>query len=334
MNINKVNKIRDRWSEFFKTRRGKSLAKWARRLFLVAMIVWLAYQLTEIGWGKVWHSLPVDPLFYILLLTMYVALPISLIFVYQQVWKFPKLKAFLVFLLMKVYNQNVVGYSGEVYLYLWARKNVAVKDIKILKDIKDNSILSSISSTIIAVGLLSAFILTDQVKLFQWLPTNNSWYITAGIVVFIILGFVIYKFRHFIISMPLKTAGTIFAIHSFRFLFVQFIQILQWHVELPKIPLHIWFTFVALQLIMSRIPFLPNQDLLFFGASIKLTGMLHIPEAEFAGLLLANQVVGKIISFVLFSGTSFLKGSELIPDIQVQNEEKKDKPNLELQEAE
>ncbi|HKI44162.1 MAG TPA: hypothetical protein VKA08_02400 [Balneolales bacterium] len=327
-----IKKIKDRWSEFFKTDRGKALGRWVRRLFLAAMVIWLLYQLTEIGWENVWKSLPVDPLFYVLLLILYLALPVSQIFVYGLIWKFPKLKSFLVFLLMKVYNQNVVGYSGEVYLYFWARKNVPKKDIELLKDIKDNNILSSISSTIIAVGLLSAFFLTDQIALFKWLPTPNSWYITAGIIVLIILGFLIYKFRHFIISMPYKTAGSIFGIHSVRLLFIQFIQILQWHIELPKIPLHIWFTFVAIQLIMSRIPFLPNQDLLFFGTSIKLTGVMHIPKAEIAGLLLANQVVGKLISFALFSLTSLLKGNELVPDIP-HKEDEKDKPDLKLQEA-
>ncbi len=326
-----IKKIRDRWSEFFKTDRGKATGRWARRIFLAAMIIWLLYQLTEIGWNNVWKSLPVDPLFYALLLVLYFALPVSLLFVYGQIWKFPKLKGFLVFLLMKVYNQNVVGYSGEVYLYLWARKNVGKREIDILKDIKDNNILSSISSTIIAVGLLSAFVLTDQIKLFKWLPTPNSWYISAGIIALIILGFVLYKFRHFIISMRFKTAGSIFAIHSVRLLLIQFVQILQWHIELPHIPLHIWFTFVAIQLIMSRIPFLPNQDLLFFGASIKLTGVMHIPKAEIAGLLLANQVVGKIISFALFSMTSLLKEKQLMPDIQKQEEG--DKSNFELQQA-
>lgn len=326
-----IKKIRDRWSEFFKTDRGKAIGRWARRIFLAIMIIWLLYQLTEIGWDNVWKSLPVDPLFYVLLIVLYLALPVSLLFVYGRIWKFPKLRGFLVFLLMKVYNQNVVGYSGEVYLYLWARKNVDKKDLDILKDIKDNNILSSISSTIIAVGLLSAFVLTDQIKLFKWLPTPNSWYITAGIIALIILGFVLYKFRHFIISMRFKTASSIFAIHSVRLLLIQFFQILQWHIELPHIPLHIWFTFVAIQLIMSRIPFLPNQDLLFFGASIKLTGVMHIPKAEIAGLLLANQVVGKVISFALFSMTSLLKEKKLVPDPQ--KTEEKDKPNMELQEA-
>ncbi len=309
-----IKKIRHRWSQFFKTERGKAVARWIRRLFLAAMIIWLLYQLTEIGWGKVWDSLPVNPLFYVLLLLLYVALPASQIIIYRLVWKFPRLRGFLIFLLIKVYNQNVVGYSGEVYLYFWAQKNVDRKDIDILKDIKDSNILSSISSTIIAIGLLATFVLTDQIRLLKWLPTTSNWYVTAGVVALLILIFVLYKFRRFIISMPPKKAGSIFAIHSGRLLFIQVIQILQWHIELPHIPLHVWFTFVALQLVMSRIPFLPNQDLLFFGTSMKLTGVLHVPKAEIAALLLANQVIGKIISFALFSMTSFLRERSLIPD--------------------
>ncbi|HKJ47217.1 MAG TPA: hypothetical protein VJ991_15395 [Balneolales bacterium] len=301
------------WSDFVKSNRGQKIINWSRRLFLVGVIAWLLYQLTTIGWGNVWHSLPLNPLFYLLYLMIYVSLPVAQLFIYRLTWTFKFRNAFPVLLLTKVYNQDVMGYSGEVYFYFWARKNIDIKEIEILKTIKDNNIISSASSTLVAFGLLGVFLLTGQIRLLDFLHIHNIWYLYGGIALFLIVIIILIRFRHYIISMPFKTAGTIFSIHVFRLLLGQSLQIIQWHLILPNIPLYVWFTFVAVQIMMSRIPFLPNRDLIFFGASLKLTQMMHVPTAAIAAIMLANSVFGKIMNVVLFSLTSFFKDKDILP---------------------
>ncbi|HKJ31750.1 MAG TPA: hypothetical protein VKA34_07975, partial [Balneolales bacterium] len=65
------------WSDYFKSETGQRVIKWSRRLFLLGVITWLFYQLTSIGWEKVWYSLPLNPLFYLLFLMIYVSLPVT-----------------------------------------------------------------------------------------------------------------------------------------------------------------------------------------------------------------------------------------------------------------
>jgi len=301
------------WSDYFKSETGQRVIKWSRRLFLLGVITWLFYQLTSIGWEKVWYSLPLNPLFYLLFLMIYVSLPVTQLFIYRLTWTFRFRDAFPVLLLTKVYNQDVMGYSGEVYFYLWARKNINIKEIEILKTIKDNNIISSASSTLVAFGLLGVFLFTGQIKLLKFIHIQNKLYVYGGIALVFVIILLLIRFRHYIISMPFRTAGSIFFIHIFRLLLGQTLQVIQWHLILPNIPLYVWFTFVAVQIMMSRIPFLPNRDLIFFGASIKLTQMMHIPTAAIAAIMLANSVFGKVMNVVLFSLTSFFKDKEILP---------------------
>lgn len=206
-----------------------------------------------------------------------------------------------------------MGYSGEVYLYLWARKKLKLKDADILKPIKDNNIISSVASTLVTILLLGIFVFMGEIKLLNWLHAQNKLYIYGGIILLIILILLTIRFRHLVISMPLKTAGMIFAIHFSRLLIGQTLQVLQWYIALPHIPFYVWFTFISFQVIMSRIPFLPNNDLIFLGASIKMTQMMHIPMAGVAAIMVANSVLGKVANILIFSGMSFFNKKMAVP---------------------
>jgi hypothetical protein len=56
---------------FFETERGKKTLKWGQRTINIAVLGWLLYKLTDIGWIKFWHSLPAVPLFYILFVILF-----------------------------------------------------------------------------------------------------------------------------------------------------------------------------------------------------------------------------------------------------------------------
>lgn len=308
-----LNSIKIYWTGFFKSKRGKTIVKWAQRIFLLAMIGWLLSQLTEIGWLKVWHSLPTSPVFYILFILIYLSLPIADMIIYRMRWVFDVKKYIHIFILKKVYNVDVMGYSGEVFFYFWARKNLDIKDGEILKTIKDNNIISSIASTLVAFLLLSTFLFTGQIHLLDWFKHQNAIFIYAGIIFLVILVALAIRFRRVVISMPMKTAGVIFLIHCFRLLLGQTMQVTQWYLIMPNVPFYVWFTFVSIQIVMTRIPFLPNRDLIFMGTSIKLTQMMHIPSAQIAAIILVNTVLGKLLNFSIFSLASLFKDSEMIP---------------------
>lgn len=306
--------ITTRVSDFFKTDRGKSTLKWAQRFINVGVLILLAYQLSTIGWLKVWQSFPTQPLFYLLFVAMFFQLPLFEVLIYRLTWTFNALKSIPIFLLKRVYNKDVLGYSGEVYFFVWAKKTLHLSGTEIFKIIKDNNIISSVASTLFSIGLLSTFLFTDQIKIIEFIANQNQTYFIASVLVVIIVVFLFVKFRHFVISMPLKTAYRIFGIQLVRLFLVQTINLLMYYVVFPEVAFYVWFTYIALEIILSRIPFLPNRDLIFAAMSIALAGSLPVTKEAIAGIMLAKSVLSKIGGAASFGLAHIFKQSDMVPE--------------------
>lgn len=308
------NDAANRISEFSKTDRGKKIQKWSRRIINIAVIAWLAYQLSNIGWLNVWQSLPVQPLFYILFLVLFFQLPLFEVFIYRLSWYFDALKSIPIFLIKRVYNKDVLGYSGEVYFFAWATKSLRKKKSEVFHIIKDNNIISSVASTLMSIGLLSAFLFTGQIKIIDWIANQSLIYFIAGILLVAILLILFIKFRHYVISMPQKTAFKIFGIQMGRLLLVQTLNLLMYYVVLPGVPFYIWFTYIAIEIILSRIPFLPSKDLIFVGISISIAGPLAVSQEAIAGIVVARSVLSKAGGFASFGLAKLFKQSDVVPE--------------------
>lgn len=309
-----LSNITGKITSFFKTDRGKKILEWVQRIINVAVLSWLIYELSKIGWAKVWQSLPVQPLFYVFFLLMFFQLPLFEVFIYRIIWTFDSLRSIPIFLLKRVYNKDVMGYSGEVYFFVWAKQTLGLSGTEIFKIIKDNNIISSVASTFISFGLLSVFFFTDQIKVLEWISHQNRTYFWGGIILIGIIVFLFLKFRHYVISMPLKTAYKIFAIQTFRLLLGQTLNLLMYYVVMPDIPFYIWFTFIALEIILSRIPFLPNRDLIFAGMSISLSSSIAISQEAIAGIVIAKSVLNKIGSAGSFALANLFKETDMVPE--------------------
>lgn len=310
----KLRNITSQISSFFKTENGKEVLKWSQRLINTGVLIWLIFQLSEIGWLKVWEAFPNQPTFYILFLFLFVQLPLFEVIIYRITWKFDALRSIPIFLVKRVYNKDVLGYSGEIYFFAWAKKTLHLKGKDIFKIIKDNNIISSIASTLISLGLLSIFIFTGQIKVIEWIASQDKAYFLGGLLLVVILVFLFVKFRHYVISMPLKTAYKIFGIQTFRLLLGQFVNLLMYYIVMPEVPFYIWFTFIAIEIILSRIPFLPNRDLIFAGMSISIAGGLPVSKEAIAGITLAKSVLNKVGSVASFGLANLFKQSDVVPD--------------------
>ena len=77
-------------------------------------------------------------------------------------------------------------------------------------------------------------------------------------------------------------------------------QILQWHIVLPDISLEVWFTFLSVNIVISRIPFLPSQDLVATGTNIEVAKVLNSPVAAVTGLFIVHNVLDKILNLAFF----------------------------------
>ena len=199
-----------------------------------------------------------------------------------------------------------MGYSGEIVLMHWAVRTQSIDKKQAFKDIRDINIISSAASTFVALGLLVVLILTGQIRALDYL-INEDFFAGTGIVdyamgaiLLIILLAVAYRFRKYLFSMSLGTSYKIFLIHSFRMLILYAAQILQWHIVLPDLSLEIWFTFLSVNIVISRIPFLPSQEFIATGTNIELAKVLKAPVAAVSGLLLVHDMLGKVLNLLFY----------------------------------
>lgn len=298
-------------SSFFESPVGKSLTKWFQRFLFVGIVIWMGIELTNVGWMAVWESLPTQPLFYLFFLIAYFQLPFFEVWIYRLTWVFDAVKSIPTFIIKRVYNKDVLGYSGELYFFVWAKKHLSLKDKDILFTIKDNNIISSVASTVVSVGLLSIFFFTGQVPIDEWFKADQLVYWISGIVFALVLFIVLYRFRNYVIHMSWRTAFSIFGIQMLRLLVVQVLNLLMFYVVMPETPMYVWFTYLSIEIILSRIPFLPNKDFIFVSLSISLAGNLDVSESAIAGLMLTRSVLGKILNFIFFAVFSFFKPKDI-----------------------
>jgi hypothetical protein len=124
------------------------------------------------------------------------------------------------------------------------------------------------------------------------------------------LGWAAVNFRRTVFRLAGRTLAILFWVHLLRVVLIESLQVLEWTVALPDIALEVWFTFLAVKIIMARIPLLPSQELIFMAAGIELAAVVNVPRAAIAGLLGVHSVLDKGLNLLVFAGTSIWGGEQ------------------------
>lgn len=271
-----------------------------KKLVVGAVVILIGWQLWQIGWTEVLRSLPTHPLFYILFLVMYLTLPIAELLIYRGVWKLPRLPMLRAFITKRVYNEEVVGYSGEVYLSVWATQQTGKPAAEIARDVRDANILSAVNSYFMMLILLGLLLTYEVIPASVILP-ETSGPIWAGIgLITLTAVFLGIRFRHYYFRLPLHQAVRIISVYASRFAIHHFLLILQWSVVIPGTDLSVWLAYLALIIVINRLPFVPSKDLVFLWAGIGMSQFLDVSSAGIAALLLVSSALNKLLNTGLY----------------------------------
>lgn len=275
-------------------------------VLLATIIVYLFARLSEVGWRAVAGSFPSSPLFYIIFLVRYFALPLSEISTYKIVWRRPLWRHFPAFIRKRVYNFAVMGYSGEAFFSLWARRNLDLSDKEILVGVKDNNLISALASNLAtAILVFSLFITGRLVDDFGPLRGASILFGLAFVSSLgLALAFMVFKRR--IIGLPDGVMMKVFAINAARILLMIVLHALLYWSAIPGPELTDWLIFVALHFVLSRAPLVPNPDIVFLTAALHLASSVNISETVIAGMLVAEAGLSQILNFTLFAATMHL----------------------------
>lgn len=293
-------KLRNQAASFLESQKGSLILKTIHYLILAGVLVWLGYKLYQVGWQEVLQHLPVNPVFYLIYPLLYLSNPIVQIIIYRCTWKFNVLKSIPAFLIKRIMNAEVLGYSGEVYFFAWLKNEIRIKSRTIVETLRDYNIISAGSTNIMSILLLSGYLVFGQLELSHLMGDLNLLYFGAGAVIVIIFFALAYRFRKYLYSTSLKMTSFVGAMHMVRMLSGLFIQIILWTIAIPEVPLHIWITYTALAVIVSRIP-ISNKQLIFVGLGVGMSGSLGVSEAAIFGLFGSIAALEKLTSFLLFA---------------------------------
>ncbi len=295
---------RQRAAAALESERGKSVLTWGRRLLTAVIATGIVWQLSSVGWASILAALPTHPLFYVLLVFVYFSLPLSEILIYGPLWGTRPLDTFLACARKRVYNEDLLGYSGEVYLYVWAAQR-GIDRGHAFRTVRDNNIVSSASSMSVALALVAAMVGIGQFDLSAWIGGGKGVYWVAGAVglgIVIALGVV---FRRHVFALSPRQALGLAAVHLTRLVAANGALVWMWSLAVPDVPLRVWLTFVTVLVVMNRLPFLPSKDLLFLGASVELSKTMRVATASLAGMLLVQSVCMKALNLLVLALTQW-----------------------------
>ena len=293
----------ERLTAFAETSSGKRLAKLARGIFVAGVVGLLIYQLSGVGWIDIWNALPTQPLYYVILLAMYLLLPFTESLIYGRLWSLRVRDCLSIMIRKRVLNVDVIGYSGEVYFFIWAKARLKLEPRQIMATIKDNLILSSFASIAAAVLLVCGLAATGHIEVGKFIDNPNPIYAGIGLFAAALIGAVIVRFRKAIFWLPKRVLAAVGAIHLSRFFLGYALLIAQWWVVIPSASFETWAILLTVFVLINRIPFLPSSDLVFVSAGAGLSPLLDMPVAPVVSMLLVRSVVDRLLNLILFSTT-------------------------------
>jgi hypothetical protein len=294
--------------EASRTPRARALLAIAQYAVLAGVAVYLTVKLSHIGWSEIARSLPSSPLFYLIFVLRYFALPVSEVASYGVVWRRPMGRHFAAFVRKRVYNFAVLGYSGEAFFTLWARRRLNLSDAEILRGVKDNNLVSAFASNIATALLIGALFFSGRLGeaatamqgamlLFVYAFASSTGFAVAAL-----------AFRRRLLSHPPRALAKVFMVNFTRMALTLALHALLYWTALPEAPVQSWFIFTALQLSLSRVPFAPNLDILFLAAALHFSPLVAAPDAAIAGMLSAEAGLAQIFNLALFAATTHMAG--------------------------
>ncbi|MFW2351032.1 hypothetical protein [Qipengyuania sp.] len=249
------------------------------------------YQLRTLSFAAVVELVPTSPLFWGLFALSYLAGPLSEWIIFRRLWQVGPL-AIGALVRKLIYNELLVGYLGEVYFYTWARRHLSLTASP-FGAVKDVAVLSAVVGNVATLAFLAA-----AAPLLRMLPLGEHSQTIAWSLAFVIgTSLAAMLWRKQIFSLDRHELTFVAAVHAGRILVTTALSATLWHLVLPSTPLMWWLLLATLRLLISRLPFVPNKDVVFAGVAVLALGQqveIAALMALMATLILATHIVAGI----------------------------------------
>lgn len=262
-------------------------------LLSLGVLVAALYQARHLDFAMLAGMLPTSFGFWALFIVSYLIQPASDWIIFRRLWGVGP-GAFAALVRKLIYNELLVGYLGEVYFYSWARRSLkfvatpfgAVKDVAVLSAIVGN--VSTLLFLAAAFPLVKLLPLHEHATAIGW---SLAFVIGTSLVVLLL--------RRSIFSLARRELVMVFAVHTARIILTTLVFAALWHLVLPDVAIGWWLLLATIRQLVSRLPFVPNKDVVFAGIAVLALGS----KVEMAGLM--ALMAGLILATHVLVGLSF-----------------------------
>lgn len=271
-----------------------------RRLIQIAILGFLAWRIWQLGWREVLRSLPSEPLFYLIGFALFAAVPLSEVLAYRRIFPLPAWRGLSALLRKRTYNKEVLGYSGEIYFYYVAWRELGIEERTAFHAVKNNNIISSFCSTLWALAVLAAVLASGAMPVITDRLPEVGAYLLIGSLALALVALVLIFFRRRLLGGQRHLALRLGAIHLGRLALVNLLRIAQWTVVIPMVPLRTWIGLLVVEIVVTRLPMLPGKDLLFAGAMVELAPAFGVPTTPLLAMLVAQSALDRVLNLLVF----------------------------------
>lgn len=283
----------------------KPVLTWARAASaaLSLLVIGAALiQARDLEFAKITQLVPASPAFWTLFAVGYLAGPFSEWLIFRRLWRVGP-GAFGALVRKLVYNELLVGYLGEVYFYSWARKHLRFVTTP-FGAVKDVAVLSALAGNVMTLVFLAM-----SVPFLSLLPAHDHAAAIGWSFAFVIgTSLALMVWRGSIFSLDGVELRMIFGIHIGRILVTTCLLATLWHLVLPDTPIGWWLVLATIRLLISRLPFLPNKDVVFAGVAVLALGE-DGRLAELMAMMAVLTLVTHLIAGLAFAMVDLAQGN-------------------------
>ena len=277
------------WARDAGDRVAKPWLRWLGPVLSVAIIIAVADALGRRDLVVLWHMTPASWSFWLGMIVLLAIQPVADFLIFRGLWPLPLAGGLGALLRKSASNELLVGYSGELQFYLWARRHAAIPGSP-FGAVRDVAVLSALAGNVVTLVLLIAAIALPGPLEFGAMNAPVLW---SGVAL-VASSMLVMLFRGRLFALSRRQFWRIAIIHSLRAIAVILMVGLLWAMVIPTVSLGWWLLLAAARQFITRLPFLPNKDLVFAGLA---ASMLHdVPNiaetvALVAGMIFAGQVL-------------------------------------------
>src|SRR5262249_38967200 len=179
--------------------------------------------------------------------------------------------------------------------YFWAQARLKLKPGLLVHSIKDSNLLSGGAGLVMVYLMLLALLALGGLKIPASLNSHGWFFVLVGSVPLILCGALVLGHRK-LTALSRRQIVTPFAIHFGRSALVLAVEFGLWELSGALPSAVACLQYVALRLVVTRLPLVPNKDLIFVGAGMAAAGMANVSVTPVATVLVILAAADLILA--------------------------------------